>query len=77
MNCLKFEQLQLLQRIIYIVDINVQILKGNGIHQGNGSNQYEQNPKLSDNAKTQQIEGNHLNTPIYIPLYQQFKWFPF
>ena len=25
-----------------------------GIHQGNGSNQYEQNPKLSDNAKTQQ-----------------------
>lgn len=27
-----------------------------GIHQGNGSNQYEQNPKLSDNAKTQQEE---------------------
>lgn len=25
-----------------------------GIHQGNGSNQYEQNPKLSDNAKTSQ-----------------------
>ncbi|MDY4000374.1 MAG: hypothetical protein SOY73_15015 [Blautia sp.] len=24
------------------------------IHQGNGSNQYEQNPKLSDNAKTPQ-----------------------
>ena len=31
-------------------------MKGNGIHQGNGSNQYEQNPKLSDNAKTQQEE---------------------
>lgn len=27
-----------------------------GIHQGNGSNQYEQNPKLSDFAKTQQEE---------------------
>ena len=27
-----------------------------GIHQGNGSNQYEQNPKVSDNAKTQQEE---------------------
>lgn len=24
------------------------------IHQGNGSNQYEQNPKVSDNAKTSQ-----------------------
>lgn len=27
-----------------------------GVHQGNGSNQYEQNPKVSDNAKTQQEE---------------------
>jgi hypothetical protein len=27
-----------------------------GIHQGNGSNQYEQNPKVSDNAKTKQEE---------------------